>query len=517
MFHSTATADSSGALEAPVREFKLWIDGGWTDALDGETFVSINPGTGEAWASLAAAGPADAEVALQAARRAFDDGRWSGLSPTERSAVLANVATKIWDKSDDLAEAECADMGSTIRKTGVADLTSAAQAFEYFAELIAGAKDQVFTSDMPVPSTNIVTRHPYGVVVGIVPWNFPMAAASWKIAPAIAAGNTVVIKPSPLAGVTPLLIAEACSEAGVPPGVVNVVTGPEASLGEALVQSPLTDKITFTGSSAVGKRIHQMASPGLKPVTLELGGKAATLILDDADLDIAVDGSLFLVFFNQGQACISGSRILVPRHKHDAFVEKMKAGVEQIQYGATDDPLTTWGALISQEHWDRVDGYVKAAIADGATLLCGGGRPEQSPPTGFFYAPTILTQVTPEMTIANEEVFGPVATVIPYDTEEEAIAITNAVPYGLSNAIWSADTERATAVARRLQSGTVWINDGLLLNNRFPFAGWKDSGVGVELGPWGLEQFTKLQHIHVGEHTGRDEKYYVAIVLGDED
>lgn len=500
-----------------MQEFKLWIDGAWADATDGATFDSVNPGTGEAWATLAAGGPADAEKAVAAARKAFDDGRWSGLSHEERGQALLAVSAAIWEHQDALADAECADNGSTIRKAGIADLTSAAQAFEYYGELIASrSPDEVFESDMPVPSKNIVTRHPYGVVVGIVPWNFPMAAACWKIAPAIAAGNTIVIKPSPLAGVTPLMIGEICSKAGIPDGVVNVVTGPEASLGEALVTSPGTDKITFTGSSAVGKRIHEMASAGLKPVTLELGGKAANIILDDADLSIAADGSLFSVFFNQGQACISGSRILVPRAKMDAFVDKLKEGVAQIQYGATDDPMTTWGPLITQAHWDRVDAYVRGAVEQGATLVCGGGRPEASPTEGFFYAPTILKDVTHGMTISCEEVFGPVATLIAYDTVEEAIAITNGVPYGLSNSIWSADLEAATAVARRLQSGTVWINDGLLLNNRFPFAGWKDSGVGVELGPWGLEQFTRIQHIHVGEHTGRDEKYYVAIVLGDE-
>jgi len=501
-----------------AESFQLWIDGKWTDAVDGATFESIDPGTGEVWAQLAAAGPADAERALQAARAAYDDGRWSGLTPSERAGYLAKVAELIWMEQDRLTEVESQDNGSTERKAGIADVTAAAQTWEYYAALLAEhSVDQVFDEDMPVPSKNIVTRQPYGVVVGIVPWNFPLVAACWKIAPAIAAGNTVVIKPSPLASVSPLLIAELCSRAGIPDGVVNVVTGPEASLGEALVTSPLSDKITFTGSTAVGKRIHAMCSPQLKAVTLELGGKAANIILDDADLDVAVNGSLFLVYFNQGQACISGSRILVPRSMHDAFVEKMKAGVAEIQYGPTRDPDTTWGPLISQAHWDRVDAYVQGAIAQGATLVCGGGRPEGSPEGGFFYAPTILTGVEHGSTISCEEVFGPVATLIPYDTEDEAVAITNGVDYGLSNSIWSSNTDRAVALARRLQSGTVWINDGLLLNNRFPFSGWKNSGVGVELGPWGLEQFTQIKHIHVGEHTGRDEKYYVAIVLGEED
>ncbi len=501
-----------------MEHFKLWIGGEWVDAADGGTFESICPGTGRPWATLAAGRAADAERALRAAREAYDDGRWSGLSNAERSARLARVSALIWEREETLTSAESQDTGSTERKAGIADIAAAAQTFEYYAELIAGRdEDQVFESDMPVPSRNIVTRQPYGVVVGIVPWNFPLVAACWKIAPAIAAGNTVVIKPSPLAGVTPLMIAELCSEAGIPPGVVNVVTGPESDLGEALVLSPLSDKITFTGSSAVGSRIHEMCSASLKPVTLELGGKAANIILDDADIDLAAVGSLFLVYYNQGQACISGSRMLVPRATHDAFVARLVERAAAIQYGTLDDPECTWGALISQAHWDRVDAYVKGAVEQGATLVCGGGRPPDSPSEGFFYAPTILTGVTHGMPISCEEVFGPVATIIPYDSDEEAIAIANDVEYGLSNSIWSADIDRAVAMARRLQSGTVWINDGLLLNNRFPFSGWKKSGIGVELGLWGLEQFSQIKHIHVGEHSSAEDKYYVAIVLGDDD
>lgn len=500
-----------------MQNFKLWIGGEWVDAADGNTFESITPGTGKPWATLAAGRPADAERALRTARSAYEEGTWRRMSTAERSACLARVAMLIWERQDALAEAESTDMGSTIRKTGVADVAAAAQTFEHCAEMLAEWNpDEVFEAEIPVPSQNIVTRQPYGVVVGIVPWNFPMAAACWKIAPAIAAGNSIVLKPSPLASVTPLMIAELCKEAGIPDGVVNVVTGPDADLGEALVQSPLSDKITFTGSTAVGSRIHQMCSDSLTPVTLELGGKAANIILDDADVDFAVDGSIFLVYFNQGQACISGSRILVPRAIHDTFVEKMAARISAIQHGSLDDPMTTWGALISQGHWERVDAYVQGAIEQGATLVCGGGRPEGAPDGGFFYAPTILTGVSTDMTISCEEVFGPVATIIPYDTEEEAIAITNSVEYGLSNSVWSANTDRALAVARKVESGTVWINDGLLLNNRFAFSGWKKSGLGVELGKWGFEEFTRLKHIHVGQHAGSDEKYYYAIVLGEE-
>ena len=497
-----------------MRELQLFIDGKWTPARSGRTAPSINPATEEPWANVAAAGPEDMDAAVLAARRAYDDGRWRSKSNEERAAVIEAIAGGIFAKQDELAAAEVADSGGTMRKANTADIPATAQTFQHYAELLRSMKDEEeLEESIPVPSRNIIRREPVGVGGAIIPWNFPMAAASWKIAPAIAAGNSLVLKPSPYTPVTALMLAEICHEAGVPDGVVNVVTGPDNALGETLVAHPKVDQIAFTGSTQVGKKVMAACAPSLKRVTLELGGKSPNIILEDADLDAAVRGALFGTFFHSGQICESGTRVLVPKKLYNEFAERMVEGAKKITVGDPADPMTTFGPLISQQQLDTVKRYVGVGLEDGAKLVSGGKR-QDGFAKGYYHQPTIFTGVRNDMKVAREEIFGPVVALIPYEGEEEAVRLANDSMYGLGGAVWSTDLDRALTIARRIESGTVWINDYHLLNVRFPFGGYKQSGFGRELGSWGLHEYQQIKHIHVGQPFDGGAKFYFDMLLG---
>jgi aldehyde dehydrogenase (NAD+) len=495
-----------------MEEFGLFLDGGWQKS--GRTHPTLNPATGEPWALVAAAAPDHVERAVAAARRAFADGVWRNRPPAERAEVLSRVAAALFERADELARAEVLDGGGTMRKATLADIPAAGQTFLYFAGLLgARADEEEHAEATPVPSRNLVRREPLGVVGCITPFNFPLVAAAWKVAPAIAAGNSVVVKPSPHTPVTALLLAEICQQAGVPDGVVNVVTGPDAALGEALVAHPGVDKIAFTGSTAVGRRIMASAAPTLKRLTLELGGKSPNIILDDANLDGAVAGALFGTFFHSGQLCESGTRLLVHRSIHDQLVERLIAGSRALRVGDPLDPATMIGPLISAEQRARVEAYVAiGARDDGARLVAGGRRPPGLE-KGFYYEPTIFIGVNNSMHIGCEEIFGPVVSVMPFSDDAEALRIANDSLYGLGAAVWSRDLERARRLAERIEAGTVWINDYHLINVRFPFGGYKQSGFGRELGPQGLDEYQQLKHIHVGEPTGAAEKFYFGLLM----
>ncbi len=498
-----------------MREFKLFLDGRWQPALGGQTYESINPATGAPWAIAAAAGSADVDAAVASARRAFRDGPWPRMSFAQRAEILSRVADMLIEHQDELVLAEVADSGGTFRKGNIADVPASMQTFQYYAALIASMDDEREEEEfVPVPSRNIIRTEPLGVVAAIIPWNFPMAAASWKIAPVLAAGNTLILKPSPYTPVTALMLAEICHQAGVPDGVFNVLTGPSDDLGDALVAHPGVDNVTFTGSTKVGRLVMRRAADSLKRVILELGGTSANIILEDANLDGAVRGALFGTFFHGGQVCESGTRVLVPRKLHDEFVERMVDGAARIAVGDPMDPSTTMGPLISDRQRDSVERYVQKGLDEGARCVFGGRRPKDLD-QGYYHLPTIFTGVDNAMTIAQEEIFGPVVAVIPYGDEEEAVQIANDSMYGLGGAIWSRDTARALDMARRLETGTVWINDYHLLNVRFPFGGSKQSGFGRELGPQGLAEYQQLKHIHVGEPSGPDEKYYFGMLIDD--
>ncbi|HZS41212.1 MAG TPA: aldehyde dehydrogenase family protein [Polyangia bacterium] len=496
-----------------MNEYRLFIDGEWRAAADGRVAATINPATEEPWAHVAAAGPADVDAAVGAAKRSFADGRWRKLPRAERAAALSRIAAIILERAEELARFEVLDAGGTMRKANLADVPATAQTFQYYADLLSGSSDEeVFDEQVPVPSRNIVRREPIGVCACITPFNFPMAAASWKIAPAIAAGNSIVLKPSPHTPVTTLLLAEICHQAGVPAGVVNVLTGPGAALGEALVSHPDVDKIAFTGSTAVGKRIMELAAPRLTKLTLELGGKSPNIILEDANLDGAVRGALFGTFFHAGQVCESGTRVLVHASLHDELVERMVEGARSIKLGDPLDLATMMGPLVSDSQRANSERYVHAGREEGARVVTGGRRPPELA-RGYYYEPTIFAGVKNDMRIAREEIFGPVVSVLRFSDEEEALRLANDSLYGLGAAVWSRDVERAQRMAERIEAGTVWVNDYHLINVRFPFGGYKQSGFGRELGPWGLAEFQQVKHIHVGEPTGVDQKYYFGLLF----
>jgi len=495
------------------KEFGLFIDGKWQPAKGGKTAESINPATEEPWATVAVADRDDVDKAVAAAKRSYDAGVWRNKPKQERAEILNKICNAIFERQDELAAAEVQDGGGTIRKATAADIPGGAQTFMQFSQaLLAQTEEEEFEEQVPVPSRNIVRREPIGVCAGIIPWNFPFVMASWKIAPALAAGNSVIIKPASNTPVTALLLAEICSQAGVPDGVVNVISGPGGMVGEALATHPDVGKVAFTGSTEVGRRIMQLASGTIKKVTLELGGKSPNIILDDADLDSAAMGALFGTFFHQGQICESGTRVLVPEPLYDGFVERMVEGSKRISLGDTLDPATTMGPLVSKAQLDTVSGYVDIGRKEGADCVIGGSC-SASMDRGYYFEPTIFRNVDNKMRIAQEEIFGPVVSVIPYNGDAAAVGIANDSMYGLGGAVWSKDTEHALRIARRIQTGTVWINDYHLINVRFPFGGYKQSGVGRELGPWGLDAYQEIKHIHVGQSAPASDKIYMAMLF----
>ncbi|MBN1615234.1 MAG: aldehyde dehydrogenase family protein [Deltaproteobacteria bacterium] len=500
-----------------MKTFGLFIDGEWQDAKGGKTAPTINPATEEPWATVAVADPEDVRKAVAAAKRAHDSGVWRNKSPQERGEIMQRVASAIMESTSDLAAAEVQDSGATMRKAMMTDVAGAAGTFTYFGQFIAGDDYkrmlcEEYEEVAPIPSKNLVVREPFGVCAGITPWNFPLVMAAWKIAPAIAAGNTVVIKPASVTPVTTLMLGEICTKAGVPAGVVNVVSGPGATAGEELAAHPDVGKVSFTGSTEVGRRIMQLGAGTLKKVTLELGGKSPNIILPDANLDTAALGALWGTFFHQGQVCESGTRVLVHESIHDKFLEKMIAGISRIKIGDTMDMATTMGPVVSAVQRETVERYVALGNEQGAKCLVGGKRPSGMA-KGYYYEPTVFDNVDNKMRIAQEEIFGPVVSIIRFKDEDEAVRIANDSTYGLGGAVWSSNKDRALALAKRIETGTVWINDYHLINVKYPFGGYKQSGVGRELGKWGIAEYHEIKHIHIGEDTPPEGKLYLGLLL----
>ena len=500
-----------------MKEFGLFINGQWEPAKGGKTAPTINPATEEPWATVAVADREDVRKAVAAAKQAHDRGVWRNKSPQERGEILQKVAMALFERQDKVAAAEAQDGGGTLRKAMSMDVPGAAATFMHFGQFICGDEykamlQEEYDETVPIPSKNLVVREPIGVCAGITPWNFPLIMGAWKIAPALAAGNCVVIKPASVTPVTTLMLGEICTKAGVPAGVVNVISGPGGTAGEELATHPDIGKIAFTGSTEVGRRIMQLAAGTIKKVTLELGGKSPNIVLSDANLDTAALGALFGTFLHQGQICESGTRVLVHESIHDQLVEKMVAGIRRIRIGDTMDMATGMGPLVSAAQRDTVEQYVALGHEQGAECVAGGRRPAGMA-KGYYYEPTIFDAVDNKMRIAQEEIFGPVVCVIRYRDEDEAVRIANDSVYGLGGAVWSQDKERAVAIARRIETGTVWINDYHMINIRFPFGGYKQSGVGRELGKWGLAEYHELKHIHVGESTPPEGKLYLQLLF----
>jgi acyl-CoA reductase-like NAD-dependent aldehyde dehydrogenase len=499
-----------------MESYKMFIDGEFVDAAAGETKLTINPCTEEPVAEVPVGTAEDAERAIAAARKAFDSGVWSGMPVKERARILLDMVDKMRERQDELAQIESADAGATIRKTAMMDIPIGIEHFRSLVELGAGMPtyEPLPWIDMPAISWNFVNREPIGVCAGIVPWNLPFMISTWKVAPALIMGNCMVLKPASETPLTALEMAKVAAECGLPPGVLNVVTGPGAVVGETLCTDPQVDKVAFTGSTETGKRVMALAAETVKKVTLELGGKSPTIICDDADLDIAVDGALFATFFHSGQLCESGTRCFVPEALYEEFMERALERVTHIKLGDTSDWETSMGPLISATQLTRVMGYIERGLAEGATLACGGGRPAGLE-KGFFVEPTIFVDVDNHATIAREEIFGPVLAVMKYKTLDDAIRMANDSIYGLGGAVFSRDIPKAIGIAKRIRAGTVWINDYHLINGLAPFGGYKQSGVGRELGPHCLLEYSQVKHIHVDLALDKATKFWYGYTFND--
>ncbi len=497
-----------------MREYKLYIDGKFVDSKSGRTEDSFNPFDGSVVARFAVASAEDIDAAVLAARRAFDSGVWPGLSPEKRAGLLKKLADRITERAAELTELEVLDSGSTIKKARE-DIHLSARAFSIFSRLATGENEREMTEISKQGfARNYLRYEPVGVVGAIIPWNFPLKMAAWKLGPALAAGCTVVLKPSELTPVTAMELAGIFADIEFPPGVVNIVTGFGGEAGEALVRHPGINKIAFTGSTGVGKKIMRLAADNLKRVTLECGGKSANIVLDDADLELAVDGSLYGMFYHSGQCCEAATRLLVHENIHDRFVARLVSKAERMKIGDPGDPSTDIGPLNSKKQELRVLAYIESGKKSGFRIAFGGGVPmTEEISKGNFVEPTIFTDVDNNSQIAQEEIFGPVLVVNRFSTDEEAVAIANDVKYGLAAGVWSRDPERARRIADKLQAGTVWINEWHLLNERAPFGGYKQSGIGREFGRIGLEEYMEIKHIHVDDGVPREKRTWYDTVI----
>lgn len=514
-----ATTVSPGAEVEPAHDlvvYRQFIDGEWVEAGSGDTYDVINPSTEAVIARAAAGTREDTRRAVAAARRSFDDGEWRLKTQQQRSQAMFEVVKQLQDASGDWGRIESESAGAVIRKTSVVDVPLAIEHFRSLAEQALSIPwyEPLSWFDQPYVSWNFVQREPVGVCAGIIPWNFPLIFAVWKIAPAIAMGNSVVLKPAPQTPLSALELVKAIDETGlIPRGVINVVTGPGVDVGAELVESADVDKLAFTGSTATGRKVLAAAAPTIKKVTLELGGKSANIVCADADLDIAVDGTLFGVFFHQGQMCESGTRLYVHDAIHDDFVQRLVARARSLKVGDACDFDTQVGPVISRSQYGMILEAVERALADGATLACGGGRARGVGERGFFVAPTVLVDVPPGSHAATEEIFGPVLAVQRWSDLGEVIERANASIYGLAGGVWSRDTLSAIEIAKRLRTGTVWINDWHLVNPLAPFGGYRQSGIGRELGTYGLKEYTEVKHIHVDQGVPRRDRYFWDVLL----
>jgi len=497
-----------------MTQYRLFINGDFVESHSGKSFQSMNPFNQQPIATVARADAVDTQAAIVAARRAFDEGPWPRMTREERGALLKAVSDKINERQKELVALEVANSGSTVRKAKE-DIYLSARTMNYFSKLAAlDLSETIEGLNKPGVSQNLLVREPIGVVGAIIPWNFPLKMAVWKLGPALAAGNTVVLKPSELTPCTAMELAAMMNDVGIPKGVVNIVPGFGDEAGEELVRNPHVDKISFTGSTAVGKKVMTLASGNLKKITLECGGKSANIVLDDADTDLAIDGAMYAIFYHQGQCCEAGTRLLLPESKHDKFLERLVAKTGKMKLGDPADPATDMGPLISQKQRDRVMGYIAKGKSEGATVAAGGNIPtDKALVNGFFVEPTVFSDVKNSMTIAQEEIFGPVLSVIRYKDEEEAIRIANDSAYGLGGGVWSGDKERAMRVAKRLRAGTVWINEWHLISERAPFGGYRQSGIGREFGLDGLKEYTEAKHVHVDELGSREKKFWYDVVV----
>jgi betaine-aldehyde dehydrogenase len=478
--------------KATVRRYRMYINGEFVESQSGKYFPVVDPSTEEILAEVPDADEKDVNRAVGAAKAAFDSGGWPQTMAQERGRILFRLAERVRKEAPALAELEARNSGKPIVEAEY-DINDVATCFEYYG----GLATKVLGSVNPVPDNalNFTMREPIGVAAQIIPWNYPLLMAAWKLAPAIAAGCTCILKPAEQTPLTALEFAGYLADAGLPPGVVNIITGFGETAGAPLVKHPDVNKVAFTGSALVGKAIVKMAADTLKRVTLELGGKSPNIFFADADFESAIDGALFGVFINQGEVCSAGSRILVEKSIYPKFVDAMSAKAKTIRLGPPLERETKMGPLVSKEQFDRVRSYQELGKKE-AKVAAGGSRSSTSA-RGYYVEPTIFYDVDNSSRIAQEEIFGPVAAVIPFATESDAIRIANDTPYGLAAAVWSRDIFKAFRVVKSLRAGIVWVNHMQPTYVEAPWGGYKQSGFGRELGPWGIEEYLETKQVHI--------------------
>lgn len=491
-------AQAPVALRRPIdgRHRKMFVDGAWIDARSGRTMETRNPATGAVIATVPRGDRQDIELAVAAARRAFD-GPWSRYKPYERQVLLLRIADLFEKHWEEISRSDTTDMGMPIVRT-LANRNRVIGMLRYYAGMATSLHGETIENSLPGEIVSFTRKEPVGVVGAIIPWNAPTAASIWKIGPALATGCTVVLKPSEEAPLTPLLIADIMNEAGVPPGVVNIVTGTGAEAGAALAEHMGVDKIVFTGSTATGQSIVRASAGNLKRVSLELGGKSPVIVCADADLDKAVPVAAMSVFANSGQICIAGSRLFVERSVHDEFVERLAAYAKGLRIGDGIDPATEIGPLVSEKQLQRVASYLQAGTAEGATLVTGGERlMEGTLAAGNFVAPTVFAGVSDDMRIAREEIFGPVISALPFDTLDEAVERANNTPYGLAAGVLTRNIATAHQLSRKIRAGSVWVNTYHAIDPAVPFGGYKMSGYGREGGAEHLDEYLNTKGVFI--------------------
>ena len=488
-------------LDRSVEEFlgvprQLFINGQWADSASGRTFETPNPATGETLARVAEGEAEDIDRAVKAARKAFDEGPWGRMTPSERGRIIWRIGDLIYEHLDELAQLESLDNGKPFAVAQAADVPLAADLFQYMAGWATKIEGNTINISVPyMPGANFhsyTLREPVGVVGQIIPWNFPLLMAAWKLGPALACGNTVVLKPAEQTPLTALRLAGLMAEAGVPEGVVNVVPGFGETAGAALAAHHDVDKVAFTGSTEVGKLIANAATGNLKKVSLELGGKSPNVVFDDADPSSAIAGAASAIFFNHGQCCVAGSRLYVQEGSFDEVVDGVAEIAKSIKLGPGLEPGTQMGPLVSDEQLRRVTGLVNSGIAEGATALSGGGRHGNR---GYFVEPTVLTNTHPEMTVVREEIFGPVVVATPFSDLDAVAAAANDTPYGLGAGIWTKDISKAHALAKKIRAGSIYINCYNVFDAALPFGGYKQSGWGREMGHEVLNNYTEVKAV----------------------